>query len=42
LKTIGTADNSKVIFLDTNVNKTSDLMQQLTSAMEISMDKKKV
>ncbi|MDD5527569.1 MAG: SPFH domain-containing protein [Patescibacteria group bacterium] len=42
LKTIGTADNSKVIFLDTNVNKTSDLMQQLTSAMEISKDKKKV
>jgi regulator of protease activity HflC (stomatin/prohibitin superfamily) len=41
LKTIGIADNSKVIFLDTNVNKTSDLMQQLTSAMEISKDKKK-
>jgi Membrane protease subunits, stomatin/prohibitin homologs len=42
LKTIGTADNSKVIFLDTNVNKTSDLMQQLTSAMEISKNVKKV
>jgi len=42
LKTIGTADNSKVIFLDTNVNKTSDLMQQLTSAMEIAKDKKKI
>jgi regulator of protease activity HflC (stomatin/prohibitin superfamily) len=41
LKTIGTADNSKVIFLDTNVNKTSDLMQQLTGAMEIASDKKK-
>jgi regulator of protease activity HflC (stomatin/prohibitin superfamily) len=42
LKTIGTADNSKVIFLDTNVNKTSDLMQQLTSAMEIAKDKRKI
>lgn len=42
LKTIGSTQNSKVIFLDTNVNKTSDLMQQLTSAMEIATDKKKV
>lgn len=40
LKTIGSGVNSKVIFLDTNVNKTSDLMQQLTGAMEISKDKK--
>jgi regulator of protease activity HflC (stomatin/prohibitin superfamily) len=40
LKTIGLTENSKVIFLDTNVNKTSELMQQLTSAMEISKEKK--
>jgi regulator of protease activity HflC (stomatin/prohibitin superfamily) len=42
LKTIGISENSKVVFLDTNVNKTSDLMQQLTSAMEISKDVHKV
>jgi regulator of protease activity HflC (stomatin/prohibitin superfamily) len=42
LKTIGISENSKVVFLDTNVNKTSDLMQQLTSAMEISKSVKKV
>lgn len=34
LKTIGITDNSKVIFMDTNVNKTTDLMQQLMSTFE--------
>ncbi len=41
LKTIGLNDNSKVIFMDTSVNKTSDLLTQLTSALEIGkIDKK--
>ncbi len=34
LKSIGLNDNSKVMFMDTNVNKTPDLMQQLMGAFE--------
>ncbi len=34
LKTVGQSDNSKVIFMDTNINKTTDLMQQLLGASE--------
>ena len=34
LKSIGLTENSKVIFMDTNVNKTTDLMQQLMSTFE--------
>jgi regulator of protease activity HflC (stomatin/prohibitin superfamily) len=42
LKSIGLTDNSKVIFMDTNVNKTTDLMQQLMSTFEgtLKADKK--
>jgi regulator of protease activity HflC (stomatin/prohibitin superfamily) len=36
LKSIGVNDNSKVIFVDSNMNKTSDLMTQLMSAFESS------
>jgi regulator of protease activity HflC (stomatin/prohibitin superfamily) len=36
IKSIGTAENSKVIFVDSSVSKTGDLLQQLTSAMESS------
>lgn len=35
LKSIGSAENSKVIFMDTNIKKTGDLMQQLVSSMEV-------
>ncbi|MFA5163055.1 MAG: SPFH domain-containing protein [Patescibacteria group bacterium] len=42
LKTIGLNDNSKVIFMDTSVNKTSDLLQQLTGALEINKSQNKV
>jgi regulator of protease activity HflC (stomatin/prohibitin superfamily) len=34
LKSIGLNDNSKVMFMDTNVNKTTDLMQQLMGSFE--------
>lgn len=34
LKSIGTADNSKVIFVDSNLNRTNGLLQELTAAME--------
>lgn len=34
LKSVGMTDNSKVIFMDTNVNKTTDLMQQLMATFE--------
>ena len=34
LKTVGTSDNAKVIFLDSNIQKTGDLLQQLISAQE--------
>ena len=40
LKSIGVTQNSKVIFLDSNMGKTTDLMQQLISAFESSEDKK--
>jgi regulator of protease activity HflC (stomatin/prohibitin superfamily) len=40
LKSIGISSNSKVIFLDSNMGKTTDLLQQLTSAFEISKDTK--
>lgn len=35
LKTVGSTQNSKVIFMDTNVQKTMDLTQQLIAAMEV-------
>lgn len=34
LKSIGSSENSKVIFMDTNIKKTSDLMQQLVASLE--------
>jgi regulator of protease activity HflC (stomatin/prohibitin superfamily) len=34
LKSIGIADNSKVIFVDSNLNRTNGLLQELTAAME--------
>lgn len=34
LKSIGTGENAKVIFMDTNIRKTQDLMQQLIAGME--------
>lgn len=34
LKSIGVSSNTKVIFLDSNMNKTSDLLQQLSSSIE--------
>jgi regulator of protease activity HflC (stomatin/prohibitin superfamily) len=39
LKSVGLTGNSKVIFMDTNVNKTTDLMQQLMATFESSQDK---
>lgn len=36
IKSIGMTQNSKVIFVDSSVSKTKDLLQQLTSAMETS------
>jgi len=41
LKSIGLTGNSKVIFMDTNVTKTTDLMQQLMASFETSVDPKK-
>lgn len=40
IKSVGSSNNSKVIFIDTNVNKTAELLQQLTSAIEVAKDKK--
>lgn len=34
LKSVGVSENAKVIFLDTNIQKTQDLMQQLVSGIE--------
>lgn len=34
LKSIGSSENSKVIFMDTNIKKTGDLMQQLVASLE--------
>lgn len=34
LKGVGSSNNAKVIFMDTNIQKTSDLMQQLIAATE--------
>lgn len=34
LKNIGVSDNAKVLFLDSNMGKTTELIQQLSSAME--------
>lgn len=39
LKGIGSAANSKVIFMDTNVNKTADIMQNLIASMEVKSEK---
>ncbi len=36
IKGIGMSPNAKVIFVDTSMSKTSDLLQQITSAMETS------
>ncbi len=41
LKSIGLTQNSKIIFMDTNVNKTPDLMQQLMASFETTVDRKK-
>ncbi len=41
VKSIGTSENSKVIFVDSSVSKTGDLLQQLTSAMETSQKSSK-
>ena len=35
LKTVGLSDNAKVIFIDSNIQKTGDLLQQLISAQEV-------
>ena len=35
LKSVGTANNAKVIFMDTAVGKTKDLMQELIASQEI-------
>ena len=35
LKSIGISQNSKVTFMDTNIQKTSELMQQLMASMEV-------
>lgn len=35
LKSVGSSPNSKVIFMDTNIQKTSELMQQLIASMEV-------
>lgn len=37
LKSIGLTENSKIIFMDTNVNKTPDLMQQLMASFETTV-----
>lgn len=34
MKSIGSSDNSKVIFMDSSVNKTHDIMQQIVSGIE--------
>ncbi len=34
LKSVGLTDNSKILFMDTSVNKTTDLMQQLVASFE--------
>jgi len=34
MKTIGTSDNSKVIFMDSSVAKTGDIMKQIVASME--------
>jgi regulator of protease activity HflC (stomatin/prohibitin superfamily) len=39
LKNIGNSTNSKVIFVDTNINKTNDITQQMISALEGNKDK---
>lgn len=40
MKSIGVSDNAKVIFIDSNLGKTTDLVQQLSGAMEASAGKK--
>lgn len=39
IKTIGSTENSKVIFVDTSASRTTDLLQQLTVALETSKNK---
>lgn len=39
LKSIGMGENAKVIFMDTNVEKTNDLMRQLVAGMEAGSDR---
>lgn len=39
MKSIGSSDNSKVIFMDSSVNKTHDIMQQIVSGIEGGKDK---
>ena len=38
LKGIGMTDNSKVLFLDSNINKSNELIQQLVSSFEAQKD----
>lgn len=40
MKGIGTSNNAKVIFLDSNLSKTSDMVQQLSGAIESVVEKK--
>ncbi|MDB5259201.1 MAG: hypothetical protein JWO73_409 [Candidatus Taylorbacteria bacterium] len=41
LKNIGMSDNSKVIFMDSSIGKTGDMVQQLASALEAGHSAKK-
>jgi len=41
LKNIGQSDNTKVLFIETNVNKSTDLMQQMIAALEMEAPKQK-
>lgn len=41
LKSVGSTQNSKVIFMDTSIKKTSDLMQQLIASMEVKNENEK-
>lgn len=41
LKNIGMSSNTKVIFMDSSIGKTGDMVQQLASALEVSHQSKK-
>lgn len=42
LKNIGTSDNTKVLFVETNINKSTDMMQQMIAALEMQSGKQHV